>query len=207
MDNLFTIVAAIVSTVGTVLSVWLGHHYIKKKKSDPVVEDIAQSANVYTALRYTMEEMSADRVYVLEFHNGGHYFSGRGQQKFSCTHELATEGVTRECSISQEHRVSQYHTYISELIEKEHFAYTDIAKLPDHAFSQMLQHAGVKSIYNVPIKTLNGKIIGILGVDYVKTRAAQNTTGADTALGISHFDEDSFGFMKGQARIIAGYLL
>jgi len=207
MDNVFTITAAIISAVGTILSVWLGRRYIKKNRVDPVVEDIAQSANVYTALRYTMEEMHADRAYVLEFHNGGHYYSGRGQQKFSCTHEITAEGVSRECNNSQEHRVSQYHTYISELIENEYFANTDISTMDDHAFSNMLQHAGVKSIYNVPIKTLNGKIIGILGLDYVKTHASKNTIGVNSLVGNFQFNEESCKFMKRQARIVAGYLL
>ena len=54
--------------------------------------------------------------------------------------------LVRECNNSQEHRVSQYHSYISELIEKDHFAYVDINKMEDHAFSHLLQTAGVKSI-------------------------------------------------------------
>ena len=143
----------------TLLSVWLGRKYLKKKPpSDPVVEDTAQSANVYTALQYTMDETGADRTYVLEFHNGGKYFSGRGQQKFSCTHEIASRGISRECNNSQEHRVSNYHSYISELIEKEKFAYTNIEDMEDHAFSTLLNYAGVKSVFNVPIKTLNGQL-------------------------------------------------
>ena len=207
MDNLFTIVAAIISTVGTVLSVWLGHRYMKKKKVDPVVEDVAQSANVYTALKYTMEEMGADRAYVLQFHNGGHYYSGRGQQKFSCTHEITAQGVTRECNNSQEHRVSQYHGYISELIQKEHFAYTHISEMEDHAFCHLLQATGVKSIYNVPIKTLNGKIIGILGLDYVKAQANKNKIGFAVGGRDKAFNEDTYKFMRAQGRIMAGYLL
>ena len=46
--------------------------------------------------------------------------------------------------------------------------FKDSQNVKDRAFHQMLQRKGIKSIYNVPIKTLNGKIIGILGVDYVK---------------------------------------
>lgn len=207
MDNLFTIVASIISTIGTVLSVWLGHRYMKRKKVDPVVEDVAQSTNVYTALQYTMEEMGADRAYVFQFHNGGHYYSGRGQQKFSCTHEMTAQGVSRECDRSQEHRVSQYHNYISELIQKDHFAYTHVQEMEDHAFSHLLHKSGVKSIYNVPIKTLNGKIIGILGLDYVKMHANKNKIGFNLGNDETAFDTSSYDFMRAQARIMAGYLL
>lgn len=193
-----TIIAAIITAIGTLLSVWLGRMWVNKKvKCDPVVKDTAQSANVYTALSYTIEEMKADRAYVLEFHNGGHYYSGRGQQKFSCTHEMANEGISRECNNSQEHRVSNYHSYIRELIEKSKFEYSNVNDIEDSAFISLLNRSGVKAIINVPIKTLNGKIIGILGVDYVKS----------TKKGKDKFNEKTFQFMKSQARIIAGYLV
>ena len=95
MDNAFTITAAIISTVGTVLSVWLGHRYIKKKRVDPVVEDVAQSANVlYRSSIYDGRDGRGIESYVLQFHNGGQYYSGRGQQKFSCSHEMTGHGVS-----------------------------------------------------------------------------------------------------------------
>ncbi len=208
MEAWVTILGSFITAGATLLSVWLGRKYLKKKTAcDPVVEDTAQSANVYTALQYTLDETGSDRAYVLEFHNGGKYFSGRGQQKFSCTHEIASRGTSRECQNSQEHRVSNYHTYISELIDGEKFAYTDIEDMEDHAFSSLLKHAGVKSLFNVPIKTLNGNIIGVLGIDYVKMPAIKNTLGFRSAVGGSHFDDATFSLMEQQARIIAGYLV
>ena len=202
-----TIVGSIITGLATLASVYIGRHYFRKSQKDPVVEDTAQSANVYTALQYTIQEMQADRAYVLEFHNGGHYYSGRGQQKFSCTHETVEEGISQECSFSQEHRVSNYHSYVSELIEDGKFAYLDVEEIEDYSFQKMLQHKGVKSIYNVPIKTLNGKIIGILGVDYVKTPALANVIGFRDPKEKSAFDEDSELLMRRQARVIAGYLV
>jgi len=76
------------------------------------------------------------------------------------------------------------------------FCYQDIATMDDHNFIELLQEAGVKSIYNVPIKTLNGRIIGILGVDYVKAQMKCDVE-----------NETSLQFMKRQARIVSGYLL
>ena len=206
MELWVTIIGSLITGAATLGSVWLARHYVKKKQN-PVVDDTAQSANVYTALKYTLGEMGADRAYVLEFHNGGHYYSGRGQQKYSCTHETVSEGISHECDISQEHRVSNHHAYISELVEYEKFAYIDIRELEDHAFLHLLKKSGVKSIYNVPIKTLNGKIIGILGVDFVKNPATQNALGFEVSSGVAAFNEESFSFMKKQARIMAGYLV
>ena len=195
METWTNIIGAVITASATLFSVWLGHRYYRNRYRDPVVDDNAQSSNVYTALDYTMEAMKSDRAYVLEFHNGGHYYSGRGQQKFSCTHEMTRKGITNECTNSQEHRVSNFHAYITELIENKKFAYLQMEGVPDHAFAGLLENAGVLSIYNVPIKTLNGKIIGILGVDYVRNRPSEE------------FSDEDFTLMRRQARVISGYLV
>ena len=201
------VIASVFSCLATLGAVYLRHR-LAAKKCDPIQEETKHNENVYTALNYTLEEMVADRAYVLEFHNGIHYFSGRGQQKFSCSYEIVQEGISAECHNSQDHRVSNYHTYVSELVEKEKFEYTDVSEMEDHVFAGLLKLKGVKSIYNVPIKTLNGKIIGILGVDYVKERAIKNVMGfSGGERENTQFDEEAFNFMKRQATIIAGYLL
>jgi ABC-type uncharacterized transport system ATPase subunit len=64
--------------------------------------------------------------------------------------------------------------------------------MTDYSFAKLLEHKGVQSIYNVSLKTLNGKIIGIMGVDFVRSKNTQ---------------EDLRDFLKEQSRIIAGYLV
>jgi len=192
--DITTIIASIITAIATIASVLIGKKCMNKKNICPISQDAARSTNVYMALQYTMEEMCADRAYVLEFHNGGHYYSGRGQQKFSCTHEIAEEGITKECGKSQEHRVSNYHNYVNELIENKEFKYININDMSDSSFLSLLNRSGVESIFNVPIKTLNGKIIGILGVDYVKTPVKQ-------------FSKNNDDLIKRQSKIIAGYLV
>ena len=70
----------------------------------------------------------------------------------------------------------------------------------------MIMSKGVLSIYNIPLKTLEGKIIGILGVDFVKKQASP----------IYKFTQDSQEckchqdvnqFMRRQARILSAYLI
>ena len=106
------ILASVLSCLATLGAVFL-RHKLSDKKCDPITEETKHNENVYTALNYTLEEMGADRAYVLEFHNGINYFSGRGQQKFSCSYEIVQEGISAECHNSQDHRVSNYHTYVS----------------------------------------------------------------------------------------------
>jgi len=190
------IVAAIITGLATLASVLVGQRLMRRKEKDCIVRETAQNANVYAALQYIMEEMKADRCYIMEFHNGDLYFSGRGQQKFSCTHEVVEEGVSAECEFSQNHRVSNYHHYIHEMINQGSYFFKDVEDVSDRTFYQMIHKKGIQSIYNVPIKTLNGKIVGILGVDYVKNKMPE----------IEGID-NTHSFMKRQARTISGYLL
>jgi hypothetical protein len=196
MDDLVPIVSAVITALATLASVLLGQRFMRNKGKDCIVRETAQNANVYTALQYVLEEMGADRAYVMEFHNGEAYFSGRGQQKFSCTYEVVEEGISSECESSQNHRVSNYHHYINEMISDGSYFFLETDKIKDQPFYQMIIRKGIKSIYNVPIKTLSGKIVGILGVDYVKGKMPEVKClkGTDT-------------FMRRQARTVAGYLI
>lgn len=193
MEGFYTILAAFISATATLASVWIGRRIMDRKKRDAIVDETLQNANVYTALEYLLSVSGADRAYVMEFHNGEHYFSGRGQQKFSCTYEVVNEGISAEFSHSQNHRISNFHHYVNEVVNDAKFEYTHIPEIKDNAFKTLLKSKGVSSILNVPLKTLNGKVIGILGIDYVKNTRT--------------FNEDDFIFIKRQARIITGYLL
>ena len=185
------IIASVITVLGTLAGVVVSYKYAQRRKSDPIVEDAAQSTNVYTALNYAVDTLGADRAYVFQFHNGGHYYSGRGQQKFSCTHEVVGQGISAEHINSQNHRVSAYHSYISELIDNGLFVHSKIEDIKDSAFLRLIEKKGVKSI-------------GILGVDYVK----------HSCLTIGDNDPDSCAsrndplpLMKSQSRVIAGYLV
>ena len=193
MEGFYTVLAALISASATLFSVWAGKKILHRTKADSIVNETIQNANVYTALDFLLEESGADRAYVMEFHNGDHYFSGRGQQKFSCTYETVRKGISSECSNSQNHRISNYHHYISVAVNEGVFALEQIEDTEDVSFKALLKEKGVQSVLNVPLKTLNGKIIGLIGVDYVRRK--------------KEFTPETLDFMKKQARIVAGYLL
>jgi len=194
--NLVTLLAAIITALATLASVWLGHRYVSKKERNCIVKETIQNTNVYAALEFLLGETGADRAYIMEFHNGDHYFSGRGQQKFSCTYEVVEQGISVECEHSQNHRVSNFHLYTKDLIEQGRYVHTDVEGIEDRGFQNMIKHKGVSALYNVPIKTLNGKIIGILGIDFVKSAPPEDIQ-----------SDAKFEFMRRQARILGGYLV
>jgi len=188
-----SIISAVATLSATFLSLWLHNKYDAKRKEKNILhEHSKRNQNVYTALEYTMEEFGADRVYVYEFHNGDIYYSGGSQQKFSCTYEEVKEGISSEAQRSQNFRASNFHYFIDKLINERGFCGGSLDEIKDVSFKHLLQDKGVKSFYAVPIKTLNGKIIGLLGIDFVKEQKEE-------CIELSR--------LRDQARIICGYLI
>ena len=200
------ILASFITLIGTILTAWISKIYINKKAQVicPIQYDTSSSENVYVSLDYLMEESQSDRVYIMQFHNGGHYVSGRSQQKFSCSHEVCSSGITKECEISQNHLVSNYSLYINSLLKDDSFCYVNIDDIKDKSFKNVLNATGVKAIYNVPLKTLEGKLIGVLGIDYVKSPPSKQIYEKFEKI---KNEKDLKEFMRRQARLIAGYLI
>ena len=153
----------------TFLSIkWKQNHDYKQKSRNILLEHSKRNQNVYKALKYLMDEVNSDRVYVYEFHNGEVYYSGGSQQKFSCTYEDVKDGISSEAHKSQNFRVSNFHYFVDKLLAEGGFCCTALSEIEDVTFKHLLQDRGVQSFYAVPIQTLEGKIIGLLGVDFVK---------------------------------------
>jgi len=188
-----SIITALATLGATVLSLWLRQkHEHRLKEKNILHEHAKRNQNVYAALSYTMETFKSDRVYVYEFHNGEVYYSGGSQQKFSCTYEEVKEGISSEAHHSQNFRVSNFHYFIDQLIKEKGFCCDSVDGVEDVTFKHLLQDRGVKSFYAVPIKTLSGKIIGLLGIDFVKEERS---------------DCLSIDALRRQAAIISGYLV
>lgn len=186
------IIAALISASATIGGIWLRNKLQERK--DRIFDYPQQHENVFTALEFMREETEADRVYILEFHNGEHYFSGRSQQKFSCTYEAVNEGISTEVQNLQNVRISNLHYLIKEVTKGNTFICKDSEEFcEDISFRSFMESKGVKSMFARPIKTLSGKIIGVLVMDFVKEHRKWGDSAEE--------------FLKKQARMISGYLV
>lgn len=195
-DPFAVLIASAVSILGTLASVWLKNK-LEYKKENCLESRSKAGSNVYQALKFVQSQTDCDRAYVFEFHNGEHFFSGKGQQKFSCTYEFVKPGVSSEASNSQNHRVSNFSVFMDSIICQEVFDCLDTSLLEDPAFQSILRSKGVESVVNVPLKTLNGNIIGILGIEYLDK--------VDD-IRIDNKQTNYIEFLKRQSRLVAGYL-
>lgn len=186
------IIASLIAGIATVLAAALKGAFSGQKKACKLVKHTIQNEDVYRALEYILDNLNADRVVVYEFHNGDIYYSGSSQQKFSNTYEVLSEGVSSELKNQQNLRVSSFNRFIKPLIDNDEYSFGEISNIDNVGIKEFFEDQGTKSTFCVPIKLLTGKIIGILGVDFVK--------------GTKVLDDKEKKFSKNQATIIAGYL-
>lgn len=165
----------------------------RQKRNSCIVEYTKKNQNVEKAIRFALNKLDADRVHIYEFHNGDHFYSGSHQQKFSCTYEALSAGVSSEVLNLQDLRVSTFNQFINKIINEFKFEVVDVESLKDSLLKNWLETRGIASSFSYPIRTLNKNVIGIINVDFTKQKDK-----------ISKEEED---FIIQQSKIIGGYLI
>ena len=87
-------VAIIGGVIGPIIVLtikWWLDNKLTKKKSDMVTEALEVGELVTTRLDQIKEDFEADRVWLSQFHNGGHFYpTGKSIAKFSIFYETVT---------------------------------------------------------------------------------------------------------------------
>ena len=125
-----------------------------------------------------MEKYKCDRVWVAEFHNGGHTYSGKSFQRFSTTYEVVSEGVSSEALRSQniptsiftgffKHLESHTHIFCRDTRSKNHRRKEDDPTY--YAMHSFFSQRGSSSFLCLQIKDIRGNFVGFLCLDGVIT--------------------------------------
>lgn len=137
----------------------------------PIVKKcITENTTVSNLLKTILYELNADRVYLCQFHNGGTFYTGKAQQKFSTTFEVLSKGVSvgwNEKNVP----VSLYNYALNKCIMNK-FNYSNIKEINDLATVSRLQAKGIKSIAWIPIMGKNDLLM-FVGIDWVKEKHAK----------------------------------
>jgi hypothetical protein len=168
------IVAFITGVLGPITVLVLKHFYEKRKaKPDMVVEALELSGRVVTKLEHIKDEFDVDRVWVTQFHNGGHFYpTGKSIAKFSIIYESVGPNTSSVQSNFQNIPVSLFSKSINHLLD------SDIICIPDfkdetvatYGLKYIAEESNCKSGYLFAIKTIDDKFIGTLGLDFTKKK-------------------------------------
>lgn len=146
--------------------------YVYNKRNS-ISELINTDITVYRYLAELMYTLGADRVFVMQFHNGVYYVNNASQMKMSCTHEVTREGISRERRSMQDMLLSRFPVILNDLQNGALKLYASKMKGNDSYFFQMLREQGVqKCIANVMKE--GTKLEGFVGVSFLNESSVDN---------------------------------
>jgi hypothetical protein len=161
------IVALITAVIGPVVLEWT-----RKKlnstpsKTNPVDEAIELNTLVDEQLQNMMDELQADRMWVAQFHNGGHFYpTGKSIQKFSIFYEKVTLGTAPIQHTFQNVPVSLFPKGLAELYRKGELAIPN-HQSEDYGLLPQMVAFGSASFYMIGLEDLHDRFIGALAISF-----------------------------------------
>ena len=197
--HLTLLLVAIISGVISPVLVQATRYYfsnLKKKSACMLSSNIKKEDYLSTKLDKIRENYKADRVWVIEFHNGGHTFTGKSMQKFSEVYEETQVGVSTEASKTQNLPTSLFSKFFNELVDNNFIYFKDISKIGQNSIAlsmnNFFESRGITSFFATSLVDMNGSLIGVLCLDGVKN--------------VLDLSEKNIINLKNEAYFIGGYL-
>ena len=167
------VIAFITGVISPVTVILLKNRLDKKNKPDMVEEALQVSELVTNKIDEIREGLKADRVWVTQFHNGGHFYpTGKSITKFSVMYESVNTGVSSMQSSFQNIPVHLFSKSMNQLVNGDTIEIPDYKDetIATYGLKYIAEETGCKSGYLFAIKTIDDKFIGVLGVDYTKKK-------------------------------------
>jgi hypothetical protein len=144
----------------------------KKEKKDPFMSDIEYDAIVAEQIESLKDEIGVDRVWINQFHNGGHFnYSGRSMSKFTMFYETVSPGVSTTMSQFQNVPTSLFAKSLTQVMKNGELAIDDFSDESKYTFGlrDTAESTGCQSLYLIGLKSpTNNKYLGLMGVEHVK---------------------------------------
>lgn len=176
MENLTMIttilVALITAVLGPVVVAWAKTKLERKKEKTPMGEALESSSLIDDQLKEIMEELDCDRVWVAQFHNGGHFYpTGKSIQKFSIFYERCNPSIPHIQSTFQNIPVSLFPKVLSKVYKEGELEILNV-ETEENSFgiSALTSNFKTTSICMVGLRSLDGHLIGIMGISFINER-------------------------------------
>ena len=168
LKTLITAVASVIVALVTAGYFRKNQDKNKEKKSrEKLVEQIQRDELIHFTLKELRRKYITDRVYIIQFHNGGTFYTQASMQKASVTYERCSDGLERISEKFQNVLVSNYNWYLTETINNRLF-YVDVdSQISDLPTKSLLRHYGNYAHAGVPIYDVDKHLIGVLCMSWV----------------------------------------
>jgi hypothetical protein len=161
------LVALITAVIGPLLMTWFKNKLEKAPKISSVKEAIDLNELVDHQLDMMMDEIGCDRIWIGQFHNGGHFYpTGKSIQKFSLFYEKVSPNTNAIQHIFQQIPVSLFPKALSKLYKDGELSIVDYKKDETYDLSLFHKEYNTKSFYMIAIDDLDGHFIGLMGIAF-----------------------------------------
>jgi hypothetical protein len=167
------VIAFITGVLGPVLIILIKNRLDKISKPDMLTDALKTGELVTARIDHIREEFKADRVWISQFHNGGHFYpTGKSIAKFSVIYETVSANTASIQSNFQNIPVNLFTKSMNRLLEENTIEIPDYKDetIPTYGLKYIAEESNCKSSYLFSIKTIDDKFIGVLGVDFTKRK-------------------------------------
>jgi hypothetical protein len=161
-------VALITAVVGPIMVNWVKLKMEKKDPSTPMRDALETSSLIDDQLRTIMEELECDRIWLAQFHNGGHFYpTGKSIQKFSFFYEITSPNIPPIQHTYQNIPVSLFPRVLSKIYKDGELAIEDVSSVEDtYGLEYLTTQYDTKSICIIGLHSLDDHLIGVLGISF-----------------------------------------
>jgi hypothetical protein len=141
----------------------------RHKTGDMVTEALQVGELVTSRMEDLKEEYGADRVWISQFHNGGHFYpTGKSIAKFSIFYETVSPSASSVQLTLKNIPVALFSRSFNQLLTNEAIVITDFKNenVATYGLRYFADENKTKSQYLFAIKNFEGKFIAVLGIDY-----------------------------------------
>ena len=175
MEQYSTIIVAFLTGVlGPILIILIKNKLEKSKPKTDMLSDSLRIGELVTSkIDHIREEFKADRVWISQFHNGGHFYpTGKSIAKFSIIYETVSSNTNSIQMNLQNIPVNLFTKSMNRLLDKDIIEISDFSdeSISTFGLKYIAEDNNCKSGYFFAIKTLDDKFIGVLGLDYTKRK-------------------------------------
>jgi hypothetical protein len=162
------LVALITAVIGPAVVEWVKAKLKKEEnKESSVKEAIDLNTLVDNQLDHLMDELGCDRIWIGQFHNGGHFYpTGKSIQKFSIFYEKLTPSTSAIQHVFQQIPVSLFPKALSKLYKDGELAIVNYSSDETYDLSMFSKDYGTKSFYMLAIDDLDEHFIGVMGIAF-----------------------------------------
>jgi hypothetical protein len=169
------VIAFITGVIGPILVIYIKSRLDNAKpKPDIVLDALKVGEQITNKIETIREDFKADRVWIIQFHNGGHFYpTGKSIAKFSMLYETVSIGANSIQTSFQNIPVNLFSKSINHLLENDAIEIPDFKddKIATYGLKYVAEESGCKSGYLFSIKNIDDKFIGIMGIDYTKKKS------------------------------------